>query len=301
MPHPFRTARLAAAALLLLPLAACDETGGPSGGSAEEQIRDAQFARQAGRTGEALQILDAAFAQYPESAPVRVAYSLTILEDRRIDLLDLDRVARYLTTAEAGAPSGGGSTSPFCPYAADPTAQPFDPTDYAGFTAIQSDRGALRRALSLLDPVIPAALQDLDPCTSVVHAPDGTASLAYDAQAALAGLRAGGLRDDQIGDALATNALARFLNAYLTLTDDLPPETTWYRLNGGSAVGICTDDPVAVAPIANEAVRDMGEALFSIDLRAVSAGRTATSRQLVDLVIESYEEVRDGVARTCTP
>lgn len=307
MPLFVRTPLLLGAAVLVVSLAACDETGGASGGSVQEQLRDARLARQAGRYDDALRLLADAHAQDPQSAPVRVEYSLTLLEERRIDLLDLDRVARFLTRTLA-RPEGKGSARPagpfpvgFCPYAADPTAQAFDPTDFEGFDEIRASRDVLEQALELLAPVMPAAFQTAEACTSVVRASDGSAVLAYDATAARAELRARGLTDSEISAALATSALARFLRAYLTLTDDLPPQTTWYRLSGGSSVGVCSDDPLAVVPIANTAVRDIGDALFSIDLRAETSGRTSTSRDLIELVVESYEEVRDGIARACTP
>lgn len=298
------TRRVALVAVLaLLPLSACDETGGLGDGPVDQQVRNAQIARQAGDYDTAIRILEAAYAANPSNAAVRVEYGLTVFERSDINLLDLDRIATYLSTTavpRTGAEAPAAARGLTCRYATDPTATPFDPTDFADFPSLQGDRAQITLVLSLLEPIIPAALRSFDLCTSIVDGPDGNAALSYDAQAALADMRALGLTDDQISAALATNALARFLNAYLFLAIDVPQQTAWYRINGGSSIGICAEDEEALRTQAEVAIRDMGEALFSIDLRSRTFGTTSTTQDLLDLVLESYEEVRDGVGDYCS-
>ena len=292
-------------AALLLPLSACDETSALTEGTVEQQVINARIARQGGDYDAAVRILEQAYAASPSHPAVRVEYGVTVLERNQIDLLDLDRIAQYLSSVTGGKTVARTPVLPasargvVCTYENDPDATPFSPTDYADFPTLQANRAALQQALTLLDPVIPDALQSFDLCTSIVDGPDGRPMLRYETQAALDELRALGLSDTEISAALATNALARFLNAFLFLTDDLPQQTAWYRVDGGTSIGVCAEDPDALADQAQEAIQDMGEALFSIDLRARTFGTTSTSQELVDLVLQSYEDVRDGVADYC--
>ena len=287
---------------LLLPLAGCDETGDLTSGSIEQRVNNAVAARQSGNFDLAVRILEAAYAESPDSKPVRTEYAVTLLERKGINLLDLDRLAGFLTssvTATPAAPTNVPALRGGCAYANDPSATLFDPRSYAGSTELEADRDVILQTLALLDPVIPDALQNFSVCTGITSGPDG-AVLNYDPAAALAEMRAAGLTDEQIGLALSSNALARFMNAYLFLTLDVPQQTQWYRINGGSGVGLCADDPEALLDQAEEAVADLGEAAFSMDLRAATFGSSSTTQQLVDLVTEGYTEIRDGIGDYCS-
>src|SRR5690606_25780794 len=153
--------------------------------------------------------------------PVRVEYGVTLLERDDLNLLDLDRVATFVTSA-TDSPLAPGTASAKAGNACtfdDPTATPFNLNEVGGFPELEANRAAILQTLALLDPVIPDALQNFDLCTGIVDGPDGP-MLSYDRAGALAEMRALGLTDAQISAALASNALARFLNAYLFLTLD---------------------------------------------------------------------------------
>lgn len=284
------------AALLLLPLAACDETGG----FAEDvnvAVDDAVIARQSGNYTLAVSILRDALQRAPENAEVRVELATTILERDGVNLLDIDRISQFLTTGASGGtarPTDPGARAA-CAYASDPTAEAFDPTDLVGFDDLMEHAASIEETLDLLAPVMPAALQTLDVCTSIV---DG--ELVYDRAGAIADLRSQGLSDAQIGQALAVNALAKFVDAYLFVTTELPEQTTWYRLADGS-IAICVDDPEALQAQAEVAVAHIGEAVLSLDARAAHLGASSAATEIVDLALDAYEDVRDALGFYCTP
>jgi hypothetical protein len=296
--------RLALVALVATAtLTACDQTDDLTSGSEAQLLENARVARTAGDYETAIRVLDAAREAYPASAAVRVEYAITLFDRDDVNLIDLDRVASFLTDAAgtapaAPAPSPTMSVGPsICPYVGNPT---FDPTSYAGFPQLEADAAVIAQTLALLDPVIPDAIQNFGLCTAVTDGPDGPA-LNYAPAAALAEMRALGLSDEQIAAALATNGLARFLHAYLTVTTALTQETTWYRIDGGSRVGVCADDPARLQDEAEDAVEDLGEAVFSLDLRGVALDNPILTQDLVELMLEGYTEVRDGIGRYCTP
>lgn len=290
--------RLLLAALLLFPLAACDETTGLDA-SVDVVVDDAIAARQGGDLPAAVSLLEGAFEREPSNATVRVELATTLLQRDGLDLLDLERISRFLTTAgdaEASASATEAGTSApraSCAVANDPTAQAFDPTDVEGFDEIKDHLETIGRAADLLSPVIPDALQGFDACSSVV---DG--ALSYDRDGALAGLGAQGLSENQIAQALAVNALARFLDAYLFIADELPQQTTWYRLADGS-ITICVDDEDALRASAEQAVEDLGEAVLSLDARATLLGAESVAADIVEQALDAYEDLRDAVADYC--
>ena len=284
--------RLLLALLLLLPLAACDETTGLDA-PVDLVVDDAIAARESGNLTAAVTLLERAFERAPDNPEVRVELATTLLQRDGLDLLDLDRISRFVTTSSsATAPAPAPRAS--CAAANDPSAQAFDPTDVEGFDELLAQAATLTRATGLLDPVIPAALQGFDICTSVV---DG--ALSYDRGAALAALAAQGLSPSQVAQALAVNALARFLDAYRVVATDLPQQTTWYRMADGS-IQICVDDEDALRQSAEAAVKDVGEAVLSLDARASLLGGESVAADLVDEALAAYEDLRDGIADYCS-
>lgn len=288
-------AGLLLAALVLLPLTGCDETGG--GASGDTAVQDAVIARQSGNFAAAETILRRELDRNPQSATVRAELATTILERERLTLLDIDRIARFITDT-AGNPvatpasSAKGAT---CRYASEPGATPFDPTDLASFPDIQAGREAIAEALALIEPVLPASLRTFDVCLTL--APDGT--LAYDHAAAAAQLRASGLTDAAIGQLLAVNALARFLDAYLFVTTEVPQQTAWYRLANGS-IGVCADDEDALVDDTEEAVEQLGTALLSLDVRARAFVSGPSAGTLVATARDAVRDIRDGLADYCS-
>lgn len=283
---------------LLLPLSGCNETGDLTRGSVDQLLANARIARQARDYETAVRILDAALATAPDRADVRTEFGLTLLERDDLNLLDLDRVAAFVTSTSSGTRAAPAARVAVCTFETDPTARPFRLDDVDGFSEIEARRATLDRTLALLDPVIPNSLQSLDLCTGVTDGPDGP-MLAYDRAAALAQMRAANLTDAEISAALASNALARFLNAYLMLARDLPQPTTWYRIDSGSGIGVCAADPIALLNDARPAVAGLGEGAASVDLRAAAFGASPTSQGLVDLVTDGFVDVRDAIGPYC--
>ncbi len=278
------------ALLLLLPLAACDEATGLDA-PVDLVVEDAVAAREGGDLPAAVALLEGAFERAPENTKVRVELATTLLQRDGLDLLDLERISSFLATS-------GGSTAARtrvagCTAASDPSAEVFDPTAVEGFAELAASAATLSRAASLLSPVIPAALQSFDLCTSVQN---GT--LSYDRDGALAALAGLGLSEQQQARALAVNALARFLDAYRVVANDLPQQATWYRLADGS-VTICVEDEDALRESAEGAIRDVGLAVLSLDARATLLGTGSVAGDLVEQALGAYEDLRDAIADYC--
>ena len=304
-----RSARLLLLAFLL-PLAACDETSSFSA-TPQDAIEDAAAARNSGDFDGAVAILERALAENPDNAPVRVELSSTLIARADIDLLDVDRIATYLSesagngvAAPAASAAKGG-----CAFETDPGAVAFDPTDAPNFPEVEASRPDLEAAIELLQGLIPDALRpgttDAAFCGSIDTSQTPVA-FDYDAEAAAAELRAAltasgypaSEADALIGQLLADYALLRFSLAYLDVSEGLQQQTTWYRLSDGS-IGICADDPEALEDDARTAIADVLEALFSLDLRASTFSEGAAASDILESVTAAFEDVRDGFGDYC--
>lgn len=294
-------AALALAALLVPALAGCDESI-PT--TPDDLLLDARIARQAGDIDTAVDLLERAHEADAADPIVRIELASALFDQVDLDVADLDRIAQTFFE-EGGTDEGLGVAAPFsasnekgggCPYASDPTAEPFDPTEFEEYGDYLENAQVARRVRELLDPVITDELRPDDfLCTGIE---DG--ALVYDADAALAALRGVDpeITDQQIASALAVNAVAETLDTYLFLTEELEDRTAWYRLADGS-IGIC---PVGISEeelraLAEESIADMGEALLSVDLRGQIIG---SSTDLVTAVLDAYEEARDDLAPHCS-
>ena len=290
--------------LALLPLAACDETSSVAT-TPEDAIADAAAAGRNGDFERAADILERALDENPDSAPLRVELGRTLLERDGVDILDLDRVASYLVEGEAGgavaAPASNASKSGSCRFADEPGAVEFDPRGVAGYPDLSAQRATIEYVLALIAPVMPAELQPGSSDAAFCGAIDTSttpSTFGYDAPAAAAALRALGLSDDQIGALLTTNALARFTLAYLDATEGLDQQTTWYRLADGG-IGVCAEDEAALEEDARASVANALESIFSLHLRASVFQPGSASEDLLEVVTDAFEEVRDGFGDYC--
>ena len=309
MPRSLRFVLGAAFLLVATPffLAACD--GGDVASDVDSLLIDARIARQSGDIDTAIALLETAMAQAPSNAPVRVELSSAYLDRGGIDLLDVDRVALFLTTFEenlvetpdAPVQNFGGT----CQYADDPNTQPFAPDEYEGYVELYADRDLINSVLGLLngvDPtgiglsIIPEELRVISLCQGIV---DG--QLIYDRDSALASMSALGLSDDEITTALAVNAVARFFEAYFFIAEDIPQQTSWYHVQSpsGDYVGVCADDQDALRAQVEVAVADLGESITSLDLRDHVLGGGTASQELVQHVLDAYESIEGDLGPYC--
>ena len=286
--------RLFLFALLLAPLAACDETGAVSD-DVDVVVDDAVVARQQGDYATAVTLLEGALADEPSNPEVRVELATTLLERDDVDLLDIERIGTFLTNAAgvANGSAGAAGRTAACAAASDPTAEAFDPTDVGDFDALVGALQTIARAGELLSTVIPAELQGFDICTSIA---DG--AFVYDRAGVLADLRAQGLSDGQVAQALAVNALNSFIDAYLFVTTEVAQQTTWYRLADGS-ITVCVDDEAAFEADTRSAIAGFGEAVLSLDARAALLGSSSVAAEIVEIALDAYEDVRDAIADYC--
>ena len=284
--------RTVLAALALLPLAACDETGSISS-DVETAVDDAVIARANGDHDAAAVILRQALETAPENAEVRVELATTLLDQGGVDLLDLDRIARFVTDQAGSGRRASARSGGACRYAADPTATPFDLEDVEGYPELEAEVERIREADETLDPVIPQALQSFDVCSSVV---DG--ALAYDRDGAIQDLRDQDLSETQVRQALAVNGLTQLVSSYADLADAAEGNVTWYRLADGS-IDVCADDEAALQARAEEAADGFGEALLSLDARAFLLGEGSAAGDIVDLALEAYDDFEDAIGGYC--
>lgn len=286
--------RLSFLLLLLVALVSCDEATGPDD-DLGAVVSDAVAARQAGDYGRAVDLLEGALGRAPADPVVRVELATTLLQRDGLDLLDIDRIGRFLSQAGDAvqtAPARTSASGATCAAADEPGAEPFELAGVEGFDEIVANVESLTRAGEMLDPVIPAALRGFDVCTSVVGG-----ALAYDREGAIAELEAQGLSREQVTQALAVNALARFLNAYRSVSD-LAEQATWYRLADGSVV-VCADDVDALRADAAPAVRDIGQAVLSLDARASLVGPNSVAADVVAVALDAYRQLERAVGEAC--
>ena len=296
MPRSFALVAL----LALLPLQGCDETSGLR--TADDLVTDARIARQAGDLDQAVTLLEDAFAADASDPVVRTELASTLFQQEGLDLADIDRIAEFLlqntdglATPAAPATAAKGAN---CPYEEDASAEPFDPRDLDGYIEYVESDATIDRVLELLAPIIAAELRPADfLCTGIV---DG--ELNYDADGALQQMRDADpeMTDELIAAALAVNASARLLSAYNFVVTDIAPLTDWYRLDGG-ALGVCMTGTTEakLREMSAEAVADIGEALTSVDLRARVLDNPSSTAELVQLVLDAYEEVRSEIGPYC--
>lgn len=284
--------RFLLAALAALPLAACDETGAAAG-DVETAVDDAVIARSNGDHDAAAVILRQALEKAPDNSEVRVELATTLLDQGGVDLLDLDRIARFVTRQGAGRRPASARSGGACRYAADPTATPFVLGDVEGYRELEAEVERIREADATLDPVIPAALQSFDVCSSVV---DGV--LVYDRDGAIQDLRDQGLSETQVRQALAVNGLTQLVSSYTHLAEAAEGNVTWYRLADGS-VGVCADDEAALEARAEEAADGFGEAVLSLDARAFLLGEGSAAGEVVDLALDAYDSFEDAIGGYC--
>lgn len=288
----FRTAFATLAVFALL--SGCDESA-LAGSTLNEAdvITDAQIAREARDFETAVSLLRSVLDRNPSSAPVRTELATTVLAARGLNLLDLDRAAQFITDGTGGNRSASAARGGVCPYASDPDAVAFDPTGYVDFPDLEASRAAIDSVRALIDPILPAQLTSFSTCTTI--GPDGT--LVYDRDAAAAELRTRGLTDVQIGQLLASNALARFFDAYLFVTTEVPQATTWYRLPGG-AIGVCSEDEDALRDQTEASINDLGTAVLSLDTRSVIVNATEAS-DIVQTALNSFRDIQEAFGDVC--
>lgn len=300
---------LAAALPLVFGLGGCDAA---DAADPAVLLDDARIARQRGDLDEAVRLYEEALRADPNHGGARVELASTVLEQADVDLLDLDRIALFLSEAQATPPPAPAApTAPTnglgaqCAYADDPTAVPFDPRSVEGYPDLFADRVAIQAALAILQgagpvpggAVIPASLRFADLCSGIE---DG--QLVYDRGGVLAEMQARGLTNEAVESALAVNAVGRLLDAYFFLVEDVAEQTTWYRLADGS-VGVCAADEEALRAQAETAIGDVGEALTSLDLRAYSLALRSQSDDAAGYVqdaLDAYESIADDLGPYCT-
>lgn len=308
MIHHIRILLSAALLFVATPLflVGCDATESGAG-DIEALLTDARIARQAGDIDQAISLLETAFHLAPDNAPVRIELASTYMEQSDVDLLDLDRIALYLTTFEetTAAPGTPSTVGKSCQFENDPNAEPFELRNYEEYIELFENRELINEVLSLLDgtdpaginlEIIPEELRSLSLCGGISEG-----DLDYDRDGALSAMRDLGLSDDEITTALAVNAVGRFLEAYFFITEDIPQQAQFYRVmdENGDYIGVCAEDPDALRQQVETAILDLGEAITSLDLRDHTLGGNTAARELVEHVVDAYESVEDHLGPYC--
>ncbi len=273
------------------------------GGSIENLVDDARFARDNGDFDRAVDLLEDAFEHDDENPEVRLELSSTLMQRDNLNLLDLERVTQHLLSAvESEAGTGmRGFAADTCTFDAGEAAVPFDPTAVEDYDDITGAGATLARVTELLNehegiesPGMPTELTSLNICSAI----DG-GTLNYDRDAVLAAV------NDRFGDdaaatrALTVNAVALTLQAYVALFEqpDLPVD--WFIVDGDD-LGACMAESQfdLFVERAQGEVDRVGQALISLDLLLQNTGNDEYA-EYVDDALEVYQTVETAELNPC--
>ncbi len=277
------------------------------GGSVENLIEDASYARINQDFDRAETLLRQAFELEPGNPVVRLELASTLMQREQINLLDLAQVTAYvLDEIDSEGGQARGAAADTCTWDSDEPTRPFDPNAVEGYEEIAAAAPLFAEVLRLLNdpaspttpPVIPAELGELDPCTVIQ---DGV--LVYDRDALLETLRAHFDGDDaRVNAALTMNAIALTLHAYVGLFENPEVPVNWFLVGepGNARLGFCMDR--AGLDAFNESIDAsldaIAEAFFSLDLLIHHAGDRGL-RPFVDEALALFDTFEGSFGRFC--
>ena len=288
-PYAFGLASLAA----LLVIAGCNvlDAAYQEGGSVENLIEDAYYARVNEDFDHSEELLREAFDLAPDHPKVRLDLASTLMQGAEINLLDLEAVTTHLLTEiETETGQGRGTPGDTCTWTSDEATRPFDPRVAEGYEDLVATAPVITEVLRLLNdpatptsqPVLPAGLSELDPCSVV----DG-GTLSYDRDALLGTLYDHFGRDDlRINTALTINAVALTLGAYLGIFESPDLTVDWFLIGeaGDARIGFCTDRAslVTFEEEVDTHLDAIAQTYFSLDLLLYNGGSTELRTYLND-------------------
>ena len=275
------------------------------GGSVDNLIEDAYYARINEDFEQSEELLREAFDLAPEHPTVRLDLASTLMQSSEINLLDLEAVTTHLLAEiETETGQGRGMQTDTCTWTTDDPTRRFDPRVAEGYDELVATAPVLTEVIALLNdpasrtspPVLPAGLGDVDLCSVV----DG-GELSYDRDGLLASLSEHFEGDTRrVSSALTINAVALTLGAYLSLFESQDVPVDWYLVGepGQASVGFCTDRDYLVTFEENVDTQldAIVQTYFSLDLLLYNGGSTELQTYLDD-ALEFYitlEESFDG-------
>lgn len=277
------------------------------GGSVENLIEDAAYARinQDFERSEAL--LREAFDLAPGNPTVRVDLASTLMQREEVGLVDLEQVTSYLLgEIESAGGQQRGTPADTCSWDSDEPTQPFEPRAAGGYDEVAAASPILAEVIRLLNdpasptepPVLPAGLGEIDPCTVVQG---GT--IAYDRDALVATLNEHFDGDTgRINAALTMNAVALTLGAYLGIFEAPEVPVDWFLVGEAedTRVGFCTDraNIVTFDENVDTNLDAIAEAFFSLDLLLYNGGSTEM-QAYVDEALELYTTFEGSFGGFC--
>lgn len=273
------------------------------GGSVQTLLEDARYARANGDFDRAAELLEAAYAQEPEDAQVRLELAGTLLQREGLNSIDLvsqitDFMRRSLDD-EAGHRSGSADS---CSWEGLEPTRPFDPGAFPEYRAILDARPVLNQVRDLLagpdGAILPAELVALRPCDAIV---DG--EVVYDRDAILDDLYATfGGDPNRVRAALLVNTVTLTLNAYAGIFEQPGVPVSWLLVGESDALrlGFCvaTEDVVTFQDQITTEVHNIGRAVISLDL-LVHDARSAVLTTLLDEALALYEVFEADLGLVC--
>lgn len=281
------------------------------GGSIDNLVEDARFARANGDFVRAVELLEDAYDRDSDNAIVRVELATTLMQREGLNSVDLvgqvsDFVTEAIDSAEGmdqseDAARFGGEV---CSYTSgEPNREVFDPAAFEGYSNIIASLPLLRRVRDLLSggtgAVLPSTLLALSPCEAIV---DG--EVIYDREVASDELYATfGGNQTLVRTALQLNAVVLVLDAYSGIFEQADLPVNWYLVGSEDhrRLGFCVADESELDRLYNridERVADVGRALFSIDLLVYDDG-SETLEMLRDDALELYVTFQEDISRYC--
>ena len=162
----------------VLVLAGCNvfDAAYEEGGSVENLIEDAYYARINDDFERSEALLREALDLAPEHPVVRMDLASTLMQGEQINLLDLEAVTTHLLDEiEAEGGQARGTQADTCTWNSDEPTRPFDPAAAEGYAEFAAVAPVLTEVLDLLNapasststPVLPETLGEVDLCTAV--------------------------------------------------------------------------------------------------------------------------------------
>src|SRR5690606_11005007 len=272
-------------------------------GSVQTLLENARYARANGDFDRAAELLEAAYAQEPENAEVRLELAGTLLQREDLNSIDLvGQVTDFMRRSLDGEAGHRGGSADSCSWEGSEPTRPFDPGAFPEYGEILAARPVLNQVRDLLagpdGAFLPPALVALRPCDVVM---DGEA--VYDRDEILADLYATfGNDPNRVRTALMLNAVTLTLNGYANVFEQPDVPVSWFLVGEqeDAHLGFCiaTEEVVTFQERITEEVNNVSRAMSSLDLLVHDASNAALAA-LRDEALGLYEVFEADLGLAC--
>ncbi len=261
-------------------------------------LYDAEMALRQGRPDQAVRFLRRALEIAPDHALVRIKLATALLTRHDIDVMDFMLLAEQFARevpirSSALRVSQHPARALSCNFPESDPHTPFDPTQVSNYDELKDHQSVLEEIQRLVDRVLTGEEQtpgsDLDePVADVIER-----------------LRAEGLTETEIAEALLNSVVAYGTLAYLDIAESGGEEFTFYHVtppSGERYIGYCAPDSVSLDRVLATIACHLPEADYARRLvhgRADLLG-SDNARELADLADEGYTRLTQELDASCS-